>query len=78
MPPTLNDLPRPYRLDCPDFESMWQQLENTCKLLGNQRANQANPVAAQAVILTTVHVVAVLSLGAGLVASALTLLSVVI
>jgi len=41
MPQTMNDLPRPYSLDCPDYDALWSALERTYNTLAHLRAHTA-------------------------------------
>ena len=41
MPESMNDLPRPYSLDCPDYDALWRALEATVLRLAHLRARTA-------------------------------------
>ena len=41
MPESMNDLPRPYSLDCPDYDALWRALEATAQRLAHLRAHTA-------------------------------------
>ena len=41
MPQSMNDLPRPTVLVCPDYDALWHALERTYNTLAHLRAHTA-------------------------------------